>query len=87
MVEGEGVGWTGIYIYLYILDTIQHPMINYNGKEHKKEYMYIYIFMNHFAVQQKLTHCQSTILQFFKKGVFDTWESREGKSTSQLSPE
>ena len=35
-------------------------MINHNGKE----YLKIYIYMNHFAVQQKLTqHCESTILQ------------------------
>ena len=32
----------------------------YNGKESEKEYIYL----NHFAVHQKLTqHCKSTILQ------------------------
>ena len=29
--------------------------------------MYVYIQLNHFAVQQKLTHYKSTILQFFLK--------------------
>ena len=30
--------------------------------------MYIYVKLNHFAVQQKLTqHCKSTILQLKKK--------------------
>ena len=31
--------------------------------------VYIYIYLNHFAIQQKLTHCKSTILQLksFKK--------------------
>ena len=44
---------------------IQHPVINCNGKEYEKEYVYL----NHFAVHQKLTqHCKSTILQFKKEG-------------------
>ena len=43
---------------------IQYPMINRNGKNMKKR---IYIYLNHFAVQQKLTQCcKSTILQFKK---------------------
>ena len=46
---------------------IQYPMINHKGKEYfKKEciYIYVYIKLNHFAVQQKLTqHCKSAILQ------------------------
>ena len=34
---------------------VQYPIINYNGKE--------YIYMNHFAVYQKLTqHCKSTTI-------------------------
>ena len=40
---------------------IQYPVINHNGKEYKK---CIYVYLNQFAVQQKLTqHCKSTILQ------------------------
>ena len=46
---------------------IQHPVINNNGKEYEKEcvfYIYIYIYMNQFAIEQKLMqHCKSTILQ------------------------
>ena len=41
---------------------IQHPVINYNKKNMKKN-VYIYIYNNHCAAQQKLTHCKSTILQ------------------------
>ena len=34
----------------------------------KEHYIYIYIWLNHFAVQQKLTqHCKSTILQKIEK--------------------
>ena len=38
---------------------IQSPEINRNGKEYEK-YMCVYIYLSHFAVQQKLTHCKST---------------------------
>ena len=38
-------------------------MINYNGKEHlKKEYIYTYIYLTNFAIEQKITHCKSTKL-------------------------
>ena len=34
------------------------------GKESEKEWIYVYVYLNHFAVQLKLTqHCKSTILQ------------------------
>ena len=43
---------------------IQSPIINHIEKEY---YIYVYV-LNHFAVHQKLIHhCESTILQFFKK--------------------
>ena len=47
---------------------IQYPVINHNGKEYEKEYIYththIYVEVNHFAVQQKFTqYCKLTILQ------------------------
>ena len=46
---------------------IQYLIINHSGKEHEKEYIYIYIKNNHFAVQRKLIqHCKSTMLQFKK---------------------
>ena len=56
-------------VLLYSIgDYIQYPEINHNGKEYKKRiYMYIYIWLNHFAVQQKSTqHCKSTIFQLKK---------------------
>ena len=31
--------------------------------------VYIYIYMNHFALHQKLTHCKSSILQWNKKFI------------------
>ena len=42
---------------------IQQPVISHNGKEYEKEYVCIYIYVNHFALHQKLTHCKSSILQ------------------------
>ena len=43
-------------LYKYTLrnietNYIQYPIINHNGKEYEKRYIY----MNHFAVHQKLT--------------------------------
>ena len=48
-------------------DHIQDPIINHNGKL----YIYItYIYMNNFAVFQKLAqHCKSTKLQLEKKKI------------------
>ena len=49
-------------------NSIQYPGINHNGKEYKKECVYIYVQLNHFAVHLKLTqHCKPTILQFKKR--------------------
>ena len=44
-------------------NSIQYPVINYNGKELKR--IYIYLLLNHFALCQKLTHHinESTVLQ------------------------
>ena len=37
---------------------------DYMGKESKKEWIYVYVLLIHFAVAQKLSqHCESTILQ------------------------
>ena len=52
-------------------ELYQYPVINYDGKNMKKNYIYICVCVcacvcvlkNHFAVWQKLTHCKSTILQ------------------------
>ena len=49
-------------------NSTQYPVINHNGKEYEKEY--IYVKRNHFAVQQKLTqHYKSTILQIGRAHV------------------
>ena len=55
--------YINITVLLYSTwNYIQYPMINHNGKEYEKEY--IYVKLNHFATQQKLTqHCKSTICQ------------------------
>ena len=35
------------------------------GKEPEKEWTYVYVYLNHFAVYLKLTqHCKSTTLQY-----------------------
>ena len=37
------------------------------GKETKKEWIYVYIQLIHFALQQKLIqHCKSTIINVYK---------------------
>ena len=69
--DGVGVGisrckllykeWMNNKVLLYSTGNyIQYPVIDHNGKEYEKEYVYL----NHFAVQQKLAqHRKSTILQ------------------------
>ena len=45
---------------------IQYPVINHNGKEYEKEYVCVFVrvYLNHSAVQQKLTqYGKSTIFQ------------------------
>ena len=34
---------------------IQYLVITYNGKESENDYIYIHIYVNHFAVHMKLT--------------------------------
>ena len=34
---------------------IQYPVINHNSKEYEKECIYMYVYLNHFSVQQKST--------------------------------
>ena len=48
---------------------IQFPVINHNGKEYTYIciHTYTYIYLNYFAIHEKLTqHCKSTILQLKK---------------------
>ena len=41
---------------------IQYPVINHNGKEYEKEYVFTYVYPSHFAVQQTFTqHHKSTV--------------------------
>ena len=43
---------------------IQYPVVNHNGKEYEKDYIYIHT-MSHSAVHSKpIKHCNSTILQY-----------------------
>ena len=60
----------GIYNKVLLYSTgssIQYRMINLNGKELQKQ-MSLYVSLNHFAVQQKLTqHCKSMIFPFLNK--------------------
>ena len=45
-------------------NSTQYSVVAYMGKESRKEWMCIYIWVIHFAVHLKLTqHCESTILQ------------------------
>ena len=56
------IGWINKKVLLYSTGNyIQYPVTNHNGKEYEKK---MYVWLNHFAVYQKLTqHCKSTILQ------------------------
>ena len=76
---GRGVGWgfgigthTLRYIewltngdLLYITENpTQYSVIVCGGKEHEREWIWVYLWLNHFLVQQKLSQtCKSTILQ------------------------
>ena len=64
--HGGGIDWEfriNIYTLLYIKyivnkvllystgNNIQYPMINHNGKENEKEYIYMCNRINHFTIQ------------------------------------
>ena len=45
-------------------NSIRCSVMTYMGTESRREWIYIYVWLIHFAVQQKLTqHCKATILQ------------------------
>ena len=45
--------------------STQYSVITYMGKESEKEWIYVYVQLNHFAAHLKLTqHCKSTIFQY-----------------------
>ena len=46
-------------------NSTQHSVLTYMGKESEKEWIYVYVSLNHFAVHLRLTqHCKSTILHY-----------------------
>ena len=48
-------------------NSTQYSVVTYMGKESEKEWIYVYVKLNHFAVHLKLIqHCKSTILQYKK---------------------
>ena len=57
--------YSRIKVLLYSTgNSIEYPLINQTGKEYEKEYIDIYVYVNHFAEQQKLIqYYESTILQ------------------------
>ena len=61
--------WINNKVLLYSTGSyIQFPVINYNRKEYEKVCVCvcvcIHIYINHLALQQKLTqHCKSAIVQ------------------------
>ena len=58
-------GWINNKVLLY--SYIQYTVINHNGKEYKNV-THMYMHERIIAIQQKLIHCKSTILQEnFKK--------------------
>ena len=65
--------WISNEVLLYNTQSyIQSFRIDHDGREYeKKEWIYIYIWLGHFAVQKKLAHCcSSTIFQLKKKENF-----------------
>ena len=50
---------------------IQYAIINHNGMNMKENIHNLYsnLYMNYFAVHQKLTHFKSAILEFKKKRI------------------
>lgn len=45
-------------------NSIQYSEVACTGEESEKAWMHVYVNLNRFAVQQKLTHyCKSTICQ------------------------
>ena len=74
--ERGGINWEigiDIYTLLYIKDKnrlystgnyIHCSVMTFLGMESRREWIYVYVWLIDFAVQQKLTqHCKSTILQ------------------------
>ena len=55
-----------------------NSVITYVGKGSGKEWIYMYVQQNHFAVHPKLTeHCKSSILQY-KIKIKLNWKTKKG---------
>ena len=75
--RGSGMNWEiGIYIYTLVCikqitnenllystgNSTQCSVVTKMGRKSKKQGIYVYVYLIHFAVQQK-QHCKATILQ------------------------
>ena len=55
---------TVVRTYCIAQGTTQYSVITYMRKESEKEWIYVYVLLNHFAVYLKITqYCESIILQ------------------------
>ena len=65
--------WPDNKVLLYSTqNSIQCPVMSHNEKEYKKKDVCVCIYLNHFAVQQKVTqHSKSTILPLKKNKAFE----------------
>ena len=55
-------GWINKVLLHSTVNCIHYSIINHNGKEYEKQYLYTYL--NHFAIYLKLTkHCKSTSIK------------------------
>ena len=57
-------------------NSTQYSVITYMGKEYGKEWMQVYIYLNHVAVHPKLTHCKSTLFQYKIKNKCEKVENK-----------
>ena len=62
---------------------MQYFVTTYKGKKSEKEYIYIYVKLNYFAIHLKLTQCgKSTIPQFKNKNPLRSGREHENKLSS-----
>ena len=78
--------WISNEVLLYSTGNyIQSLGIGHNGRWYEIKNIYIYVWLGHYAVQQKLTqHCKSTVLYKEKKNVSWTSTSLSFFSTPTL---
>ena len=69
--------WINNKVQLYSTGNyIQHPVINHNGKEYKKN-IHIYVQLNQFAIYQKVT-------QYYKSTMFQLKKFLKGEKLRHL---